>query len=212
MSDTREAGKMILENLGMFNEAVRLYEECIQPEIFSNIEQLVKRRAEAYGWECADDWENTGIWVAPVEWNASENNKEAPSKAHFSFWWEEKDVTNSYELADICGVGQTTMGFWFEITPSTFGGKTLWNAFAKTISAEMAQKIAEFGFRDKEKGTYFLPVKLQHMELASAWINEDYAECLKPINDALETLKAAQGVFDDLLTKALTYAENKSAT
>lgn len=212
MTDTREAGRIILENLGMFNEAVRLYEECIHPEIFKNIEQLVKSWADEQGWKHEADWDDENILVAPVEWDTSEN-QDMLLKARFSWWWEDRDASNSYHLADICDLGQTAMGFWFEITHSIFGGKTLWNSFVKTIPTEMSQRIAEFGFRDKGKGAYFLPVKLHHQELPTAWVNEDYAACFKPIEDALATLKAAQGIFDELLAKAEAYAkENQSPT
>lgn len=213
MTDTREAGRIILENLGMFNEAAILYEESIQPEIFKEIEELVKDWADEQGWKHVADWEDLNIWVAPVEWNASGNNEDAPSKAWFYLGWEDSD-SNSYHLADICGTGQTAMGFWFLVNHPTFVRKT-WNSFLKSIPA-ISRNISEIGFVDKGKskeGVYFLPVTLSHQELATAWVNEDYAACFKPIEDALATLKEAQGIFDELLAKAEAYAkENQSPT
>lgn len=211
MTDTRKAGALILENLAMFNEAAVLYENVIQLEILEKLDDVIQNWAKETGWESETVWhtDDSPVWVAPLEWNHSGDNKEEPSKAFFSLWYLEEDATDSYVVADLCGVGQTEMGFWFEIHHSTFGGKTSWNAFAKTIPTEMAKKIAEFGFRDQLKGTYFLPIKLEHKEMASAWDNEDYAECFKPIVSALNTLKDSRSVFDELLAMAGRCGINK---
>lgn len=218
MTDTRKAGTLILENLAMFNEAVVLYENVIHVEILEELDNVIQHWAKESTWESQTIWHTdmgSPVWVAPSGWNASGENNEGSAKAWFALWYLDEDATNSYIAADLCGVGQAEMGFWFEAHHPTFGGKTLWNAFAKTIPNDMAKKIAEFGFTDQGKGTYFLPVKLQHKEMASAWDNEDYAECFKPIVSALETLKSSQSVFDDLLAKAKAYAmfnKEKSAS
>ena len=205
MTDTRKAGTLILENLAMFNEAAMLYEDVIEREIFEKLDNVIQNWAQENGWEnktISDADFNFEAWVAPPKWNASGDNKEEPSKANFSLWYLEEDATNSFFVADLCGVGQTEMGFWFEISYPTFGGRTKWNAFAKTIPTDMTKKIAEFGFRDQGRCAYFLPIKLDHEKMARAWDNEDYTECFEPIVSALKTLKDSQSVFDELLAMA----------
>jgi len=210
MTDTRKAGTMILENLAMFNEAVVLYEKNVHIEIMEELDNTIIRWAEKEGWKGESDWQTDldyETWIAPAEWNFGKEIEE-DFKAWFTLAHLDEDATDSYIIADFCGVGETEIGFWFRVKHQFFGGKTQWNAFAKSISPEIAKQISLLGFLDQGKGSYFLPLHLQYKELASAWDNEDYANVFSPVTTALDTLKRSKSVFEELLTCAESYKFN----
>jgi hypothetical protein len=203
MTDTRKAGTMILEHLAMFNEAVVLYETQIHTEVAEELDIAIEQWAKNEGWDVEADWRDDGtIWVAPLEWKIGEDD--------FTAWFELvylNDTTTSFLIANLCGVGETELGFRFEVQRQVFGGKTQWNTFFKSIPSNIIKEISALGFLDQGKGSYFLPVRIDCKELASAWDNEDYAKVFEPITIALEKLKTSQYVFDKLLAAAEKYKQ-----
>lgn len=205
MTDTRKAGTMILEHLAMFNEAAVLYETQIHTEVVEELDIAIEQWAKNEGWGVEADWREDGfIWVAPLEWNIG------PDEDDFKAWFvldSLEETGNSYKIADLCGVGESEFGFWFVVEHQVFGGKTQWNTFIRSLPSEIIKEISAFGFLDKGKGSYFLPVRIECKELASAWDNEDYAKVFEPITTALDKLKNSKNVFDKLLVAAEKYKQ-----
>jgi hypothetical protein len=203
MTDERKAGKLILDNLAMFNESVELFEQQIQPEVFVEIGKCVGSWANENGWRFVFDWnENSNnCWVAPSSWNLGD---EENFKSWFAFWYE-NTKTESFELANLCGCGQDRMGFWWNDDSVYLGmRKRQWKAFCRDFKQEIPSKLKEMGFEQKEDSFlgWFFPVTLDSAKLAMAYEEEDYAEALQPLVQVLDKLKSSQAIFDEIISLA----------
>lgn len=204
MSDPRKAGVLILSNLEMFNEAARLLSEHIEPEIFGAINDEFAEWLKKNGWDGDGDWLNSDeTWVGPPEWKLDDDDnggkgKDWKWKAYFSFDYK-SEKTNSYSLADLCGCGQTPIGFRFQLVFETFSRKQ-WTNFCKTLP-DAALQLLEHGF-GYDKASWFLPVTLTSAGLAAAYESGDFTEALQPLRTALDQLKKAQSIFDEIIKAA----------
>ncbi|MCB5195692.1 hypothetical protein [Deefgea salmonis] len=204
MSETREAGALILSQLEMFNETVKLYEAVIQPEVFESMEKLVIEATEGQGWIGGYYESNSEIWLAPEIWNAAESSEDPALRAGFTLVnFNEED--DSYLIAALCGYASASAGFKFFIDTKAFGGKPVWNknfqAWAEK-SPKSIQNIQALGFRDLGKGEFFLPVQLDAEELSNAYRTNDFEVALEPLQNALEIIKHSQKLFDQILNDA----------
>ena len=109
---------------------------------------------------------------------------------------------DSYDLADLCSVGQDDMGFIFRIKHSEFGGKSKWNKFYKSLPMTIGSQLQALGFNDCGLGVFFIPIKLDTNLLANAWENEDYVEIMQPVIAVLENIKQSVPIFDELFSLA----------
>ncbi|MCX7075596.1 MAG: hypothetical protein NTZ45_02325 [Methylococcales bacterium] len=208
MSDEKEAGRLILKNLAMFNEAAVFFENEIQSKIQDEFTKIISRWIEENNaWEVTNE-ENEFIWeisessswlsFIPSKWNYE--------TAWFYFGWLDKvESPINYALTDLCGISSTRMGVCFNINQAAFGGVKKWNNSLGQHSNEYIEKLKEFGFIF-EKGwgginTFKLPVKLDVEKLVVAWETDDYEEAFKPLTDALDTLETSWQKFDELIDK-----------
>lgn len=204
MGDTsRTAGALILSDLALFNQAVVLFEKEVQPEILKQLNEKVLEWATQNNWVANYSWtgDMTEIWIAPESWNAADNGEEIDLIARF--WLDYlNDETSSYQLADLCGVGEVEVGFWLNVSYDKFGGKTRWNNATRNIPEHIGTELQKLGFYDEGKGLYFIPLRLDAARIASAWENEDYEEVLVPVTAVLDRLKEAKDSFDAILSLA----------
>ena len=210
MSEEREAGQLILSQLGMFNEAVVLYENVIEPAIAKGFDKCIETFANDNEWSGEYEFhtENSNCWLAPKQWITNPGDE----KPEFKAWFELDCVDGDGDFwgALFCRVGTKggEAGFAFEITPSCFGGKNAWKACAKQIPQEVIAKLGELGFKNKNNGRFFLPVYLDNQQLAQSWL--DYGvfthddDSLAPLRNALEKLKDAAPLFDGIVKGCVT--------
>ena len=65
----KEAGKLILSNFQMFNEAVLLFESEIQPAVLKAVDQAFESACNEAGWYCVADFaENENAWFCLNDW------------------------------------------------------------------------------------------------------------------------------------------------
>src|SRR6218665_2397787 len=197
--DIIRAGAVILKDLSLFNRAGIFFEEQIEPLIRTEVGDLAGKWIREKFWKGETDVSDsfTDMWVCPAAW---EENEDEPY-ARFYLGYRDAEATNSYEIADLFGAGQTDFGFRFTPDYSWFGGKSAWNPFAKTMS-EQAEKIARAGWINEGKGIFFRPVSLVAANMVEAWENEDWSEALAPLGAALDSLEADQALFDTVLRQA----------
>lgn len=198
-ADERQAAAIILNDLALFNKAAVFFEERVAPRIYEEIAGFVKEWSEAQGWKCADEVTNdlTDVWVHPPEW---EEDKEAPL-AWFTLE-RQQDTGNSYQLADMVGVGQTRYGFRFKPDHSWFGGRVAWKNIVKDHS-DLLLNLRELGWEHEGNGGYFfLPVELPAEQLAAAWETQNWTEAFAPLEQALGQLLTDQVHFKKFLWKA----------
>lgn len=200
--DVTRAGAVILKDLALFNQSTVFFEQQIDPKIRTVFGELVKQWIEENFW-IGDADVSEGfcrMWLCPRVWKEGEDS--APL-ARFWFYYHDESATNSYEVADLFGQGETTFGFWFEAEHSWYGGKQEWNKFVQTIGAQtQAIMQSPHGWIDKGKGEFFRPVVLDAQHLVSAWENDDWGLAMAPLLSALDELVADQKLFDAVIFKA----------
>jgi hypothetical protein len=199
MTDPRKAGALILNNIGMLNEASLLMTGTIDLEIFGKIKEEIEQWQEEAGWKGAADWYADSMWIGPPAWAI---DSESDSwRAYFDCDREKDDPSDAFDLASLCGSGSVRVGFRFIATADYFGNKRQWLNFCNKSLPAAASGLQKLGFT-YEKGSWFLPVTLSKTELAAAYEGEEYEEALQPIRLALDQLKAAQPIFDEIIRTA----------
>lgn len=203
MSESRKAGSVILANLAMFDEAAILFENEIQPQILQELDKTIESWAKEQEWLGAFDehMENGQTWLFPQEWHDDNTEEEDSAKAWFALGFNHGEG-NSYDLADLCGVGQDEMGFIFRVKYGEFGGKTAWGRFTKSLPMPILVSLQNLGFNDCGKGVFFMPIKLNPSLLAAAWENEDYEEIMRPVIMVLENIQQSVTVFNEIFSLA----------
>jgi hypothetical protein len=139
------------------------------------------------------------MWVCPPAWKI--DHEDDSCKAYFEFSYEKDGWTDTFALASFCGSGSTRVGFLFTATAEYFGNKRQWLNFCNKSLPAAASELQKLGFT-YDKGFWFLPVTLSSADLAMSYEGDDYAEALLPIRLALDQLKAAQPIFDEIIKAA----------
>lgn len=198
-NDGRKAGSIILRDLELFNRAAVFMEFEIQPVVHSEVDAAIKEWAETRGWGSGGDGEESfeELWVAPPQWHVEGDEW----SAWFQLGRREGHDSNSYQIADLFGVGETEYGLRFLVDHGRFGGKAAWNSFSKTIG-DLGQRLGERGWAHEGKGVFFRPLVLPAAVMAEAWANEDWTAALEPLGRALDALANDFEVFDELVARA----------
>lgn len=204
MSVDKKAGQLILSQLRMFNEAVVLFGKSIEPAVMKGIDTCLESFAEENDWGGEFEFESDeNCWLAPKAWIINPGEEDPEFKASFAI--DHSDGYDDYWTALFCDAANQggRAGFTFKIDPYAFGGKSAWNACAKKIPQELISQLIELGFQNQNKGTFFLPVKLDSAGLANSYV--EYGEftgdddSLEPMRDALASLKQAVPIFDQIM-------------
>ncbi|AJE23552.1 hypothetical protein [Azotobacter chroococcum] len=205
MNTNKQAGRMILENLQLFNQAVVLFEQELEPEIRAKFSEAIQTWANEHGWsswvDATADIDNYS--VAPPRWafkDESGNDDANP-------WFEMGVVENStnYYLAELFGVGSTSVTLWFCVNEKGLGfeGKKAWKKALQAVAEKYVEHLKPFGIVYDE--SYFhLPLKLDPSKLADAWSDDSYDELFEPLGAALDALEKAVTIFDEMLTEMRT--------
>jgi hypothetical protein len=210
MSDNKEAGKLILADLAMFDQAVLLFKKEVAPEIHDKFAEAVKEWADRKEWLCNIDWdwsntEKNSIWVAPKGWSTmGATDNDVTADLCFNFCWPIEVGSQSFPLADLCGVGSTSMGFWFGVDNSNFPGvkKPVWKSVLESLYAEYAERLKPFGVDPGSENDFYRILNLIPSELAAAYEEDDYGKAFAPLLTVLDALEEAWPIFDEMITKA----------
>jgi len=206
MSDNKEAGRLILADLKMFNAAVELFEQEIYPAILEAMGEAIQNWAEKHDWYVADSVDEDSLWLAPRTWHF-ENHKNADDANPYFIWSRvtTEGEGNSYILADICGVGTSINAFRFG---HEIQGKG-WKMAARSTRDDYADRLKSHGFSifDNEKNPFYLPWQLDVGKLADAWMNDDYDELMEPLMTALNNLKGSVETFDKFMVELRSLVE-----
>ena len=137
MEEERKAGSLIISQLGMFNEAVSLFNNIVEPAILEAFDKSVESFAHENNWIGTFDLEgdDDDCWLAPSAWNIADLGEKAEHKA-----WFEIDSINEEDdswTALFCRQANTggEAGFVFNVDHKKFNGKNAWNAYAANIDA-----------------------------------------------------------------------------
>lgn len=206
VTDPRAAGTLILKNLGMFNQAAILFEKTVTKDIFYAINLKIANFKKNDEWHIEGELEcNSDYYVqfALQSWKVKDEESEYYCYFDLDSDLDKDDESSSYDIANLCGCGDTRTGFFVKTnTPNYFGGTRKWKSITK--SATENKVLEDSGFVLSKNGYCFLPVTLDIKKLAEAYGSEDYTEALKPINDAFEKLVKAAPILDKIIQQAIT--------
>lgn len=209
MADENQAGKMILSHINLFNEAVVMFSNVIEPAVKGAIDECVQAFAKEEKWDGQFELkdENENCWLAPKQWDIAEKDDEPQSKAWFII--DAIQRQGDYLTALFCSQGSASgeAGFMFNALEARFGKKTAWNKSFLQVDSSAMVELKRLGFKVVEnsdgKKTFFLPISIDSEKLAETWGNDgEFAEsdeCFGPIKDALEKIKMAWPIFDAIL-------------
>lgn len=205
MSESKNSGEFILNNLQIFNEAFCFFEKSIRPIIEKGIDRCVEKFSKQNDWNGKFQFEiNKDNWLQPKHWNTEEG---IDASFHIDST-ESKGGDDNFWLALFCNKTNDNCqaGFFFNVEPRHFGGKHAWNAHIRSIPEEQKARLKEIGFKQFEN-SFYLPIALSNEELAKNWrrATEPFAhddECFEPLRATLEKLKQSVPVFDAIMESA----------
>lgn len=187
MEKPTKAVALILANIDMFDEARRLFDNADE-EIIKVLYKNIESWAVSNGWN--SEFNDTAL-ISPPDWVAEENEYYA------YFYWGEREDTDSYWLAGLCGAGQTEVGLRFEVNHKIFGGKSKWNSQCKSLPD--LNQLSKIGFISEGKGTWFLPVSFDKGCIAEAYENNDLEEGFRAIAQSLDIIKESILFFNEIV-------------
>jgi len=194
MNHNKQAGRLILENLDLFNETAILY-ETIESDIYAKLCELIQIWTNSRDWtvDFLDGLGGSKLY-SPVF-----RDENFPDRSNA--WFEILVIqdTSDYFLADLCGVGTTTVGFWFGADAKALGfeNKRAWNKRLQSVADRYGDRLSQFGIKLDDR--FYLPFTLDQKKLADAWADDIYDELFQPIKTALGTLENAVPIFDEML-------------
>ena len=204
-TNERKAGALILSQISMFNEAVLLFGKTVEPEILGAIDKIVEDFCNANEWVGIYYFkDNKACYFGLKAWNRPKEPVEIDLLAKFSLDGAAQFYDYWTAVFYNVSIEGTEAGFIFAVDPKAFGGKNLWNNYAKNIDQEIIGKLESSGFKNQGKGGFFLPFHLDATLLASAY--EDTSgidfehEAFDPIREALETIKANIDLFQSIIS------------
>jgi len=192
MSDNKEAGRIILADLKMFNEAVILFEQEIDPAFWLEFNKAIECWAKDRRWNIGGDMEleNKYSWLAPEVYE---------EKLRFDFKSDVKQENGwlSYSLANLCGVGTAIGGLLFSYEVEGKG----WKRAARSIRDDYTDRLKPLGFStsNSDENPFYLPLQLDASGLVDAWINDDFDELLCPLVTALGNLEKAVPILNEFV-------------
>jgi hypothetical protein len=198
MNQNKEAGRMILADLQLFNQAAVLYENEVQPEILTSVTNVIKAWIDDQGWrgDIGDDSLDDS-WLAPGRWGFTNAKNIDDAKVFFGLCRTSDDA--SYALADLCGVGSASFRFWFVVDdPLIKKPKKKFDLAWQSLLQNYNGKLKPLGFV-LEGTSFYLPLRLDPDHLVAAWGDDNYEDLLAPMGTALDVLAQATPIFQQLL-------------
>ncbi|MBH0619287.1 hypothetical protein I3A86_24605, partial [Salmonella enterica] len=99
-----------------------------------------------------------------------------------------------YYLTRLCGAGVGQIGF-------RFSQEILKASKYKRMVKDVARFAQATAFTAEEKGSFYMPIKLDAALLAAAIRDESIDDALGPVRQALDNVTAAKPAFDAIIKK-----------
>ena len=209
----KQAGKLIIENIQMLEESIRLLSGDLSQEIFDEIEIVLQDKLSEFSdeWSQSNELFSSGVCLfAPNKWRLidSEQFNHKDYFARYSFTWQStisEQETNQYLLTVFFNNSYDVMVFkfvpWFNCYARCTKG--LWKNFAVSQN-EKYPEIESLGFKYSAKeGEWHLPIASLNQQLvADCYAEDNLADAMGPITEALDKLYQAHPYFDKIIEAA----------
>ncbi|MBD9373989.1 hypothetical protein IB238_15305 [Rhizobium sp. ARZ01] len=186
----REAGALILDDLEVFNQSKLCFEKEVQTEVWRQIMAYLEAwtnsnrlsgeaEAPTYFFFCPPSW-NLGDDLGHVAW----------------FEFQREGEEDSYNVADLCGVGTGRVGLRFKFATKLFGGRRNWLMITKRDEfVQFIERLNFAGFVSDTIGELYMQVIIPPSDIAAAWRSRDWKTALIPLGESLELVKANLDLF-----------------
>ena len=200
---TPEVDALIVENLADLDAAVK-HLTRIEGEVFSAIDKLVTRWAKDNGWKSNFNYLEEEAWIAHSSW-ISKDGEDDEFQARL---WLDVGIGDTqegepnedwYYLTRLCGAGVGQIGF-------RFSQEILKASKYKKMVKDVARLAQATAFTAEEKGSFYMPIKLDITTLAAAIRNEAIGDALGPVRQALDNVASAKPAFDKIIATLTTEA------
>ena len=209
----KQAGKLIIENIQMLDEAVKLLSGDLSQQIYEGIEKVLQDKLS----EFSEEWSRSNELLsdfsypfAPKKWRLidSEQFRHKDYFARYCLTWESthsEQETNQYLLTAFFKNSYDVIIFkffpWFGCYARCTNG--VWKKFA-TAQNEKYPEIESLGFKYSAKeGEWYLPIdSLSQQLVADCYVEDNLADAMGPITEALEKLYQAHPYFDKIVEAA----------
>ena len=209
----KQAGKLIIENIQMLEESIRLLSGDLSQEIFDEIEIVLQDKLSEFSdeWSQSNELFSSGVCLfAPNKWRLidSEQFNHKDYFARYRFIWQNilsEQETNQYLLTAFFKNSYDVIIFkffpWFGCYARCTNG--LWKKFA-TAQNEKYPEIESLGFKYSAKeGEWHLPIASLNQQLvADCYAEDNLADAMGPITEALDKLYQAHPYFDKIVEAA----------
>ena len=209
----KQAGKLIIENIQMIDEAVKLLSGDLSQQIFEEIEKVLQDKLSEFSeeWSQSNELFSSGVCLfAPNKWRLidSEQFNHKDYFARYRFIWQNilsEQETNQYLLTVFFNNSYDVMVFkfvpWFNCYARCTKG--LWKKFA-SIQNEKYPEIESLGFKYSAKeGEWYLPIASLNQQLvADCYVEDNLVDAMGPITEALDKLYQAHPYFDKIVAAA----------
>lgn len=209
----KQAGKLIIENIQMLEEAIALLNGDLSQQIFGEIEKIVKEKVSTYAGEWQgeyalfDDW---ALSIAPCSWRVqnTDNFTHKDCFARVVLKYETKNSendTNEYLLTAFFDnpLDVMVLSFipWYDSYLNCT--KKTWKKFANNQN-EQYLELETLGFKySPTEGEWSLPIaSLDQKKVAECYVEDNLADALTPISDAFDKLHQAHPYFEKIVAAA----------
>ncbi len=213
-SNERNAGSLILSQIAMFNEAMILFSETVEPEVLSCIDKIVEDFCKKSNkWTGTFEFKNSyDCYVYLQDWNHSKELESAEPIAWFAIDIDAEKECEDFWTAIFCNEsrGGIEAGFKFSVEHSVFGGKKAWKNYISLLDQKITAELESVGFKNigQNEGNYFISFHLNAETLAAAYNDAnglDYEhETFDPVREALEKIDVSVDLFQKLISQAPT--------
>ena len=209
----KQMGKLIIENIQILEEAERLLSGDLSQEIYDEIEKVLRDKVSMFTGEWSQSNElfsNTFYLFAPRIWGLihSEDFRVKDYFACYFLTWKSINPEQEVEQHLVTILFKNSFNVmvfkffpWFGCYANCTNG--LWKKFA-TVQNEKYPEIESLGFKySAKKGEWYLPIdSLNQQWVADCYVEDNLADAMSPITEALDKLYQAHPYFDKIVEAA----------
>lgn len=204
-----EAHSLIIRNMSMLEDVINEYNETFEPKIFSELDKIVEDFVNLQKWTGLYNILEKGIEFTPDNWKADNTEDSVQLASYFLVSVKDNNETSwdneyTFFLSQFLGIGATQSGFSFEVERKNIGNPKVgeWKKFCQ--NHRHYEEIGKKGFQYLNSGSWFIPFKIDTDALAEAYCAGNTVDALLPVSEALDKIKDAHQLFDQILSDAKT--------
>lgn len=196
MDETMTAQALVVRNIGDIESAFVLAEK-ISDELWEAVRSALVARLESSGWHVSA-FDGDQIWFAPREWLSPDTeNPEAVSWFSIAEYSGLGGETDHTYLAEFLQAGPNGAGIALWFGSDAMEKKRYRQRPTSQDHPELAALLSA-GFEIDDQHWIRLPFRLDVDAVAQGADDEDYADALKPLQDAIDVMMANVVRFDAL--------------